>query len=129
VAAEVDHFVGACAVDEGGDLAQVPARRRALLEYRARVHRRIVQLDAALELKGMIDGHGKLRSAWLTRLEGLIGIAISLDRLLGFARHEKQVETIDEWKARIAREHDDPDPDTDSTNDNNSHNDGGDDAA
>src|SRR5262245_10063192 len=45
--AEVEAFLSATLVDEG-DVADIPERRRALLEYRARLHRRVLQLDAAL---------------------------------------------------------------------------------
>ena len=41
-----------CESDEGGSLADLPTRRRAQLEYRARLHRRILLLDSALELRG-----------------------------------------------------------------------------
>src|SRR5262245_14540453 len=61
--AEVAEFEAACLVDEGDD--EVPVRRRALLMYRARLHRRILQLDDALELRGLLDRRGKLRDRWL----------------------------------------------------------------
>src|SRR4029450_7831515 len=49
--AEVSAFVAGCLVDEG-DEQDMSTRRHALLNYRARIHRRIVQLDAALETRG-----------------------------------------------------------------------------
>ncbi len=59
--AEVGQFVEASLVDEG-DASDAPARRRALLDDRARLHRRIVQLDALLELRGLVDRRNKLEA-------------------------------------------------------------------
>ena len=87
---EVQAFVDATLVDEG-DPEAVPARRRALLEYRARLDRRIRQLDDALELRGLLDPKGKLRTAWLQQLAGLIEKARSLDVTLGLERRQKRV--------------------------------------
>src|SRR5262245_37913512 len=42
--AEIDAWMANVAADEGG-LDEIPARRRSLLEYRGRLHRRILQLD------------------------------------------------------------------------------------
>lgn len=97
---EAAAFLEAAVSDEGG--RDVPARRRALLEYRARVHRRIVQLDATLDVRGMTDGKGKLRVAWLQRLEGLVATATALDRLLGLERRARRVGDVDP-EAVIAR--------------------------
>ncbi len=101
---QIDQFVNACESDEGGSLADVPARRRAQLEYRARLHRRILQLDRVLEVKGMVDRHGKLRERWLAQLGTLINTATSIDRLLGLARVPAPVESLAEYFDRIARE-------------------------
>jgi hypothetical protein len=87
--AEVREFLSEALVDEG-DPALVSTRRRALLAYRARLHRRIAQLDAALEMRGLVDRRGKLRAVWLQRLEGLIGAARAIDSLLGLERRPKQ---------------------------------------
>ena len=93
--AEVRQFVADALVDEG-DVAQIPARRLALIEYRARLHRRIVQLDAALELRGLTDSSGKLRTAWLQMLQGLIGSAKGIDALLGLRKQAKRVPSLAE---------------------------------
>jgi hypothetical protein len=86
---EVERFLDGSLVDEG-DAPDVPTRRRALLEYRARLHRRIVQLDGCLELKGLFDGRGRLRTSWLTLLATLIDRAKALDQVLGLERRVKQ---------------------------------------
>jgi hypothetical protein len=90
---EVAAFLTGALVDEG-DADDVPARRRALLEYRARLHRRILQLDSALEVRGLVDRRGKLRVAWLQQLAGLIERARGLDVTLGLARRQKRVPTL-----------------------------------
>ncbi len=87
---EVQAFVDGTLLDEG-DPDSVPARRRALLEYRGRLDRRIRQLDDALELRGLLDRKGKLRTAWLQQLAGLIEKARSLDVTLGLERRQKRV--------------------------------------
>ncbi len=87
---EVQAFLDAALVDEGNP-AEVPARRRALLEYRGRLDRRIRQLDDALELRGLLDRKGKLRTAWLQQLAGLIEKARSLDVTLGLERRQKRI--------------------------------------
>ncbi len=87
---EVQAFLDAALVDEG-DPAEVPARRRALLEYRGRLDRRIRQLDDALKLRGLLDRKGKLRTAWLQQLAGLIEKARSLDVTLGLERRQKRI--------------------------------------
>jgi hypothetical protein len=111
---QIDDFVSACAADEGGSWEAVPARRRSLLEYRARLHRRILQLDTALELHGVVDRRHKLRAAWLGRLIGLISTARNIDSLLGLDRRERDVTAMSpsEWAARTdastseSKEHD-----------------------
>ena len=92
---EVRQFVADALVDEG-DVAQVPARRLALIEYRARLHRRIVQLDAALELRGLTDSSGKLRVAWLQQLQSLMNAAKGIDALLGLQKRTKKVTSLQE---------------------------------
>ena len=57
--------------------------RRSLLEYRARLHRRILQLDDALERHGLLDSRRRLRGRWLQRLESMINTAKGLDQVLG----------------------------------------------
>jgi hypothetical protein len=93
--AEVDAFVAGCLTDEG-DEQDVSTRRRSLLNYRARVHRRIVQLDAAIEVRGLVDRKGKLRAGWLQRLEGLVNVAKGLDAMLGLERRQKRVPSLQE---------------------------------
>ena len=93
--AEVGDFVSGCLTDEG-DERDVSTRRRSLLNHRARIHRRIVQLDAAIEVKGLVDRKGKLRAGWLQRLEGLINVAKGLDTLLGLDRRQRRVPSLAE---------------------------------
>jgi hypothetical protein len=58
-------------IDEA-DPQDVPTRRKALIDYRARLHRRILQLDSALEQRGLLDRRQKLRTQWLQQLGTLI---------------------------------------------------------
>ena len=95
---EVEQFFGQMLADEG-DPSDVSARRGALLNYRARLHRRILQLDAALEQRGLVDKRGKLRVTWLQQLGGLIEKARALDITLGLARRQKRTPTLDEYLA------------------------------
>lgn len=97
--AEVAAFERACLVDEG-DEGDVPARRRALLAYRARVHRRVLQLDESIELRGLEDRKGRLRVSWLSKLESLINTAVRLDNLLGLERKARRVPSLQEVIAR-----------------------------
>jgi hypothetical protein len=90
LAAELAEFAGQSIADDGGAEA-ISARRRSLHNYRARVHRRIAQLDAAIELRGLFDKRGKLRVAWLQQLQGLIRTAQGIDSLLGLERRSKAV--------------------------------------
>jgi hypothetical protein len=94
----------ASVVADEGDPEDVPARRKSLLEYRGRIHRRIVQLDTALELRGLIDKRGKLRVAWLQQLSSFITTAKSLDQLLGLARKAKRVPTLAELMSEPSTE-------------------------
>ncbi len=97
----VEAFVQGSLSDEGED--DIPTRRRAQLGYRARVHRRILQVDDALE-RGLFDRRGKLRVAWITKLESLIATAIRIDVMLGLERRQKRVESPAEWLERRTRE-------------------------
>lgn len=81
--------------DMGGP-ENVSTRARLLIENRLRLQRRIEQVDAALEVKGVMDGKGKLRAAWLQRLEGLIATAKAIDAQLGLQRQPKRMGTLDE---------------------------------
>jgi hypothetical protein len=96
---EVDEFLAGCLVDEA-DAGDVPRRRLALLQYRARLHRRIIQIDSMLELKGLTDRRGKLRTAWIQMLSTLIEKARGLDVTLGLERKQKKVETLAEYLER-----------------------------
>ena len=78
---EIDAFIVATLGDTPG--APVSVRRRILLQYRARLHRRILQLDDALERHGLLDSRRRLRARWLQRLESLINTAKGLDQVLG----------------------------------------------
>ena len=82
---EVDAFVAGALRDENP--ATLSTRRRSLLEYRARIHRRVLQLDAALEDHGLLDRRHRLRATWLQRLESLISTAKGLDQTLGLETH------------------------------------------
>jgi hypothetical protein len=92
LAAELAEFADASIADDGGAEA-ITMRRRSLHSYRARIHRRIAQLDGAIELRGLFDKRGKLRVAWLTQLQGLIRTAQGIDALLGLSRRAKQLES------------------------------------
>jgi hypothetical protein len=97
--ADVAEFMTQTLADEG-DASDVPARRRSLLEYRARLHRRVVQLDGILELRGPFDKHGKFRATWFAQLSALIERARQLDVTLGLERREKKVESLAEYIER-----------------------------
>lgn len=85
---EIETFRQASVADDGGE-TEVGTRRLSLHGYRARVHRRIEQIDEAIEVRGLFDKRGKLRHAWLSKLESLIATARSLDQLLGLERRSK----------------------------------------
>lgn len=91
--AEIADYEAACLVDEG-DSDDVPTRRRSLIEYRARLHRRVLQLDDALELHGLRDRRGRLRVGWLSKLESLIAAAVRIDNLLGLERRPKPIDPV-----------------------------------
>ena len=88
---EVEDFLAQTLPDEGDDLT---VRRRSLLEYRARLHRRVIQLDSMLELKGLLDPRGHLRTHWINQLVGLVERCRSLDVTLGLARRSKRVRDL-----------------------------------
>jgi hypothetical protein len=92
--AEVAEFLAGCLVDEGD--SDLPVRRRAALQNRARLQRRICQIDDALELRGLVDRRGRLRTAWLAQLAALIGTAKALDAMLGLERRAKRVPSLSE---------------------------------
>jgi hypothetical protein len=86
-------FVEQSINDDGGS-SEIAARRRSLHDYRGRLHVHIAQLSGAIEQFGLFDGRGRLRTAWLQRLEGLISLARSVDATLGLERRQKRVETF-----------------------------------
>lgn len=81
--------------DMGGE-PSVSVRARLLIETRFRLQRRLEQIDAALEVKGVMDGKGKLRAAWLQRLEGMAAAIRAIDAQLGLKRQAKRVGTLAE---------------------------------
>jgi hypothetical protein len=98
LASEISTFRSASIADDGGE-TEIGVRRQSLHEYRARIHRRIVQLDHALELRGLVDRRGKLRVSWLQRLDGLIASARALDSLLGLDRRARQLPSLSDYLA------------------------------
>jgi hypothetical protein len=96
---EVDRFLAASLADDGG-VAEVSTRRRTVHEYRARVDRRIRMLDAALEARGLFDCRGRLRVAWISKLESLIATARALDSLLGLDRRQRPIRSLSEALAQ-----------------------------
>lgn len=92
--AELDAFVAGCLADEGVPPAEVSTRRRSLFEDLARLRRRIMQLDSAIESRGMFDGHGRLRATWLERLTTMVKQAAALDAQLGQARRSTAIPTL-----------------------------------
>lgn len=98
---EVSRFLSAAVTDDGGE-DEVPTRRLALLEYRSRLHRRIGQIDAAIELRGLFDRRGKLRTTWLTMLATLVDKARGLDALLGLQRRARHVDPMEAVRQAVA---------------------------
>ena len=90
LAAEREAFLAQSLQDDGG-AAEVPTRHRSLHIYRSRLHLHIEQLSGALEGFGLFDKRGRLRTAWLQRLEGLIARAQAIDGTLGLQRRTKPV--------------------------------------
>lgn len=101
--AELDAFVAGCLADEGVTPAEVSTRRRALLEDLARLRRRIMQLDTAIEARGMFDGHGRLRATWLERLTTMVKQAAAIDAQLGQERRTARSLTFRERLNEIAQ--------------------------
>lgn len=85
-------FLERALTDEGDE---PPTRRRSLIEYRAVLHGQIQLLANAVERFGLFDRRGKLRSAWLSKLESLTNTALSIDRLLGLERRAKRLDGLD----------------------------------
>ena len=93
--AEVQEFLLNSIADDGG-YDEIPTRRLSQHQYRAGLHRQILRLDAALEAHGLFDRRGKLRVAWLSKLESLMREARSFDLSLGLARRPRRVPTLSE---------------------------------
>jgi hypothetical protein len=102
LAAELEEFVTASITDDGGPDA-ISHRRKSLHGYRARLHRRVLQLDAAIELRGLFDKRGKLRVQWLQQLQSLMNAAKGIDSLLGLERRQKRIPDL----ADVLAEHED----------------------
>lgn len=101
LAAELLEFEQASIADDGG-AETVAHRRRSPHGYRAPLHRRIVQLDSAMELKGLFDKRGKLRVPWLQQRQSLINRAKGIDSLLGLDRRPRKLQTLEQTlKGRI----------------------------
>jgi len=79
--------------DDGG-LSEIPARRLSLHEYRSLIHRKVWQVSDALDARGLFDKRGKLRVAWLQRLESLVTQAVRIDSVLGLERRTKDLRTM-----------------------------------
>jgi len=102
--AEVERFMAGALADEGGE-ADIPTRRRNLLDLRGHVvYRNILKLAHALDTKGLVDRRGKLRVAWLQQLGALIDRAVRIDAMLGLDRKAKRIEGPLEWLERRTRE-------------------------
>jgi hypothetical protein len=114
---EVEAFLGAAMVDEGE--RDIPARRKALLVYRARLHRRILQLDAALEQRGILDKRQKLRATWLSILVSLIEKCRQIDVTLGLERRQRDLDTltidehaiVERYREQRRQQHEQPETD------------------
>jgi hypothetical protein len=91
---QLDALIARCIADEGVPEADIPVRRKKLIEYSVRLHRRILQLDTALEIHGITDRRGKLRATWLTKLANLIAIAKGLDVVLGLERRSRDIGSL-----------------------------------
>lgn len=85
-------FLAGSLADDGG-AADCPTRRRSLHVYRSRLHIHITQISDAIETFGLFDKRGRLRAAWLQRLEGLLARATAIDATLGLGRYARHIPT------------------------------------
>ena len=92
---EVRDFLEQSLADDGGR-DEIPTRRLSQHQYRAALHRQILRLNAALETHGLFDRRGKLRVAWLSKLESLMREARAFDQSLGLRRRPRDV-SLDEY--------------------------------
>ena len=90
-------------IQDDGGASEVPTRRKSLHVYRSRLHIHISQLSDAIEKFGLFDRRGRLRGAWLSRLESLVGRAVSIDATLGLQRRSRTLPSARE----LIAEHDD----------------------
>ena len=104
---EVETLVATLIADEGGPRPGI--RRKSLLEYRGSQHSLIFELDRALEVQGIFDQRGRLRTAWLHWLVNLIAQAIRFDQVLGVPPPAKELDwkdlTPDELDQKVAASH------------------------
>ena len=98
---ELQAFVDGCMSDEGGPEAAISTRRKSLLDGPRRIHRRILQLDTAIEVHGLFTKQGKLRANWIAKLTQMVVVAASLDMKLGLDRKARDVSSLSpaEWAA------------------------------
>ena len=94
---QVREFLETSVADDGGR-DEMPGRRLSQHQYRAVLHRQVLRLNAALELHGLFDRRGRLRLAWLGKLESLMREARAIDTLLGLGRRTT-VPTLEEYLA------------------------------
>jgi hypothetical protein len=73
----------------------IDARGFTRHEYRSLLHIRIRKLALALDVHGDFDKRGRLRGAWIDRLDHLINSAVNLDKTLGLSRQAKDVSLQD----------------------------------
>jgi hypothetical protein len=92
---QVREFFDGSLADDGGR-ADMPTRRVSQHQYRAVVHRQVLRLNTALEVHGLFDRRGRLRLAWLSKLESLMREARAIDGLLGLERR-RRVPTLEEY--------------------------------
>jgi hypothetical protein len=105
----IDDELGARALFEqsvldSGGREELTARELTQHEYRAIVHTNIRKLASALERHGHFDRRGRLRVSWISKLESLTSVALSIDKTLGFTRRARRVPTLQEWAAEHRQE-------------------------
>lgn len=100
-----EQFLASDMADAGG-LGDVPTRKASLHHYRARLHSHISALSDALETFGLFDKRGRLRVAWLQRLEGLMTTAHRLDATLGLERRARPVDPLEAVRRAVAAAND-----------------------
>jgi len=114
---EVAAFLQQSIIDARG-ASELTRRALSLHEYRSRLHRRIVQIDNAIETHGAFDKRGRLRG-WFTMLAALIDKAKSIDVALGLARRTKDIDDLDCSIEEYARRQEARERDRDTAHDDN----------